>query len=361
MDNLKLYNGLPLMEAKMNEDDTGIYCVSFVSNPATEIGWVTFADEKETVKFAIENEKEHIVSGIIMVASTPIYRIDSYGTPYYIIYSKDTLKYMAEKMLKEGFTSSVNIQHKDGSNVDGVNLMEIYVIDKEKGICPTYFENVPDGSLVGTYKVRNNEVWEMIEKGEVLSFSLEGIFDLEPVFENNNKKTYNIMNLIEKFMKKLMKFEEISTDKGVLLTVEGEELAIGVEVYVPVEGGWEPAADGEYKTDDETIIVVDGKVSEIKEYEMDEPAIDKPVEVQAEEKVVVEEPAVEERDVAKEQIDALKAEVETLKNEIAELKNTLSNIVSKPAVEPIVEEFEKVKNIETKGNKAAKLFAHLKK
>ena len=38
------------------------------------------------------------------------------------------------------------------------------------------------------------------------------------------------MNLIEKFMKKLMKFEEISTDKGVLLTIEGEELAIGVEV-----------------------------------------------------------------------------------------------------------------------------------
>ena len=108
MDNLKLYNGLPLMEAKMNEDDTGIYCVSFVSDPATEIGWVTFADEKETVKFAIENEKEHIVSGIIMVASTPIYRIDSYGAPYYIIYSKDTLKYMAEKMLKEGFTSSAD-------------------------------------------------------------------------------------------------------------------------------------------------------------------------------------------------------------------------------------------------------------
>ena len=361
MDNLKLYNGLPLMEAKMNEDDTGIYCVSFVSDPATEIGWVTFADEKETVKFAIENEKEHIVSGIIMVASTPIYRIDSYGAPYYIIYSKDTLKYMAEKMLKEGFTSSVNIQHKDGSNVDGVNLMEIYVIDKEKGICPTYFENVPDGSLVGTYKVRNNEVWEMIEKGEVLSFSLEGIFDLEPVFENNNKKTYNIMNLIEKFMKKLMKFEEISTDKGVLLTIEGEELAIGVEVYVPVEDGWEPAADGEYKLDDdEIIVVVDGKISEIKEVEQKVEKEEEPIVVTtAEEKEV--EPKVEERDVVKEQIDGLKAEIETLKNEIADLKNTLSNIVSKPAVEPIVEEFEKVKNVEIKGNKAAKLFANLKK
>ena len=112
-------------------------------------------------------------------------------------------------------------------------------------------------------------------------------------------------------MKKLMKFEEISTDKGVLLTIEGEELAIGVEVYVPVEDGWEPAADGEYKTDDKTIIVVDGKVSEIKEDKVDEPVVDEPVDVQAEETVVVDEPAVDERDDKQEQIDSLKSTLST--------------------------------------------------
>lgn len=360
MDKIKLFNGLPLFEAKVNNgDDTGVYCVSFVDNPATEVSWVAFEEDKQYQKYSIVDNEEHIVSGIIMVASKPILRLDSNGGGFYVVYSKETLKQMAEKMLKEGFTSSVNIQHNNDKYVDGVNLVEIYIIDKEKGVCPTYFSEVPDGSLVGTYKIHNDAVWEMVKNGDILSFSLEGVFDIKPVFENNNKKTYNTMNLIEKFMKKLMKFEEISTDKGVLLTVEGEELAIGVEVYVPVEGGWEPAADGEYKTDDETIIVVDGKVSEIKEYEMDEPAIDKPVEVQAEETVVVEEPAVDERDDKQEQIDSLKSEINELKAEIEGLKKVIADIVQKPVTEPIVEEFSMATEHENKHNKAAKLLSHL--
>ena len=158
-----------------------------------------------------------------------------------------------------------------------------------------------------------------------------------------------------------MKFAQISTDKGILLTNEGEELAVGVEVFVEDGEGYKKADDGEYKLDDdEIIVVVDGKISEIKEVEQKVDKEEEPIVVAAAEEKEVE-PKVEERDVAKEQIDALKAEIETLKNEIAELKNTLSNIVSKPAVEPIVEEFEKVKNVEIKGNKAAKLFANLKK
>ena len=102
------------------------------------------------------------------------------------------------------------------------------------------------------------------------------------------------------------------------------------------------------------------RLGELKEVEQKVEKEEEPVVVTAAEDKEIE-PKVEERDVVKEQIDGLKAEIETLKNEIADLKNTLSNIVSKPAVEPIVEEFEKVKNIEIKGNKAAKLFAHLKK
>lgn len=372
MDKIKLYNDLPLYEAKMNEEDTGVYCVSFVSNPATEIGWVTFADEKQIQKFAIEDSKEHIVSGIIMVANTPIYRIDGNGFPYYIVYSKETLKYMAEKMIKDGFTSSVNIQHQDGSNVDGVNLMEIYVIDKEKGICPSYFSEVPDGSLVGTYKVRNDEVWEMIEGGEVLSFSLEGIFDIEPVLDNNKVKKNSTMSLIEKFMKKLVKFSEISTDKGILLIQDGEEFAVGTEVYIEVEGEWVAAEDGEYKLEDGKVVsILEGKIAEIKDpEEIEEPAEEKPaeeVEAAEEEEIVVEEepvePTPEERDDKQEQIDALKAEIAGLREEIEGLKNSLAEIVQQPIVEPVTEEFEQVKNESENQygkNKAAKLFSHLK-
>lgn len=366
MDKIKLFNGLPLFEAKVNDsDDTGVYCVSFVDNPATEVSWVAFEEDKQYQKYSIIDDDEHIVSGIIMVASKPIFRLDSNGGGFYVVYSKETLKQMAEKMLKEGFTSSVNIQHNDDLYVDGVNLMEIYIIDKEKGVCPTYFSEVPDGSLVGTYKIHNDAVWEMVKNGDVLSFSLEGLFDIKPVFEMNNNKTIknSTMSLIEKFMKKLVKFSEIATDKGILLIQEGDEFAIGTEVYVEVEGEWVAAEDGEYKLEDGKVVtVLEGKIADIKDPEaIEEPA----VEIEAEEEVVVEEPVVEpqpeERDVHQEEIDALKAEIAALKEEIQTIKNSLAEIVQKPIVEPIVEEFEKVKETAKFETKAMKLFANLKK
>ena len=235
-------------------------------------------------------------------------------------------------------------------------IFSLNVFDKT-GV-PSFLQNIPDGTLIASYHIEDDILWDSVKNGKLLNgFSLAGVFDFEGL-KNKIIKSKE-MKIVEKFLKTVVKFAQVSTDKGVLLTNEGEDLAVGVEVFVEDGEGYKKADDGEYKLDDDKIIVVvDGKVSEIKEVEQKVEKEEEPVVVTAAEEKEIE-PKVEERDVAKEQIDALKAEIETLKNEIAELKNTLSNIVSKPAVEPIVEEFEKVKNIETKGNKAAKLLSHL--
>ena len=141
-----------------------------------------------------------------MLADTLIYRRNG-DYQYYVTYSKDTLKQIAEQMIKDGVGSNVNIQHVEGSNVEGVNLQELFVIDREKGIDPVFFKDVPDGSLIGFYKVHNQEVWDKIENGDVLSFSLEGIFNLVPEeFKNEEDEEYNeIVELIEKIGQRLGK------------------------------------------------------------------------------------------------------------------------------------------------------------
>ena len=293
-----------------------------------------------------------------MIPDYPIIRnVDGYS--FYVKYSRETIKEMAEKMLKDGTFNNVDTQH-NMQFIDGLSLIELYIKDSKKGIVPSFLQNIPDGTLIASYHIEDDTLWDSVKNGKLLNgFSLAGVFDFEGL-KNKIIKSKE-MKIVEKFLKTVVKFAQISTDKGILLTNEGEELAVGVEVFVEDGEGYKKADDGEYKLDnDEIIVVVDGKISEIKEVEQKVEKEEEPIVVTAAEEKEIE-PKVEERDVAKEQIDALKAEVETLKNEIAELKNTLSNIVSKPAVEPIVEEFEKVKNIETKGNKAAKLFAHLKK
>lgn len=351
---IKYYNGLPLFSAEINEaeDGSGVYCVSFVTSPATEMPF--FAFDKKQLKYSIIDDKERIVTGVIMLSDTPILRVDENGNGFYVVYTKDTLKLMAEKMLKEGYTSSVNIEHRPNSYVDSVNLQEIYIIDREKGINPEMFKDAPDGSLIGTYKVRNDEVWEMVMKGEVYSFSLEGFFEMKPVEvkDNNNTKIQNKMKNI--FKKMLVKFASVETDKGTLYYAD--ELAVGVDVFVDNENVEAPA-DGEYETEDKVIVVADGKVTEIRDKEVEEPETpETPAEeeVEAEEETPetpAEEPVEEpEANPYEERIAALEGKVAELEAAIAELKDALAKVVEQPQSEPIEEEFENVKNKEVKAN-----------
>lgn len=69
--------------------------------------------------------------------------------------------------------------------------------------------------------------------------------------------------------KMLAKFGEVKTDKAILTYAE-EELAVGIEVFVANEAGeFIPAEDGDYVLEDgRTVVVVEGKVSDIKEPEV---------------------------------------------------------------------------------------------
>lgn len=359
------YNDKDLYEAKITDINEGILAISLVEFPAVEKDFVCFKSEKEVVKFSVENEDEHLITGVIMLADSPIYR-KSGDYEYYITYSKDTIKLMAEKMLNDGTFKNIDIQH-NGQLIKGLSLVELYIKDSNKGIVPNFISDVPDGSLMGTFHIEDENLWNEVKNGDFLNgFSLEGYFSIEKL--NNNKVLKNKkMNIIEKLMKKLVKFSEIATDKGILLIQDGDELAIGTDIYVDVEGEWIPAEDGEYKLEDGRVIaVLEGKIADIKDAEgIIEPTVEEPAEiiVEAEDEEVVEivEPTPEVRDEKQEQIDELKNEIAVLKSEIESLRNEIAKIVIEPAVEPIVEEYENAKNFVPKGNKAAKLLANLNK
>jgi hypothetical protein len=58
---------------------------------------------------------------------------------------------------------------------------------------------------------------------------------------------------------------DIKTQDGIILSFDGDELSVGVEIYTVDESGRNPAMDGDYKLEDgTTIVVVESKVAEIK-------------------------------------------------------------------------------------------------
>lgn len=63
---------------------------------------------------------------------------------------------------------------------NGITYFQSLIIDKENGICPTAFKDLPDGTWIVGCKVDNDEVWDAVKSGEVKGFSIDGYFHAEP-------------------------------------------------------------------------------------------------------------------------------------------------------------------------------------
>lgn len=278
--------GIPVYNAVISDEETGMFKISLVDDPAVMSNFQAFDATRKMHLYAIQDEEKRLVRGCIMRADFPIYRRDSNMGEYYVIYKAEEIRKMAEKYLLEGRQNDVNLMHQDGSDVDGVQMVQYFI--KGDGIRVDGFDDCADGSLFGEFHVVNDDVWEEIKAGTYKGFSLEGVFDLVPeqdkdeiqeivdILDGKFKKFHNqndmskLSRLKEILAAKLQeKFGNVTTDKGVLAWDGDEDLKEGDSVYVEdTDGNRTPAEDGDYKTgDNKVIVVVDGKVSEIKDAE----------------------------------------------------------------------------------------------
>ena len=268
---------IPVFNATLDED-CGIIRVSLVDDPAVSKAFQVFKADARPMLYAVQDEDKHLVRGVIMRADYPIYRRDKSLGEYYIVYKPDVIRQMAEKYLTEDRANNVNIMHKEGSDVAGVNMVQWFI--KGAGVAIEGFDDIADGSLFAEYHVTNEDIWAEIKAGTYKGFSLEGYFNLEP--EQNRDYVQDVidkwgeyfskiknMTKFKKFAtalaKMLAKFASITTDKGVLVWDTEDDLKAGDSVYVQSEDGTRvKAEDGDYKTDDGKVIkVADGKVAEI--------------------------------------------------------------------------------------------------
>lgn len=181
-----------------DEDITGIDAISLVDMPAVEKKFLCFSEEKQPVKMKFDNSK-HIITGVVCLADTPIYRYNERMGEYYVVFTKETIEKMVEKFAKMDLFKSVNLQHDDEQFVDGIYMIESYITNKERGINPIEFADIPDGSWVCSYKVENEALWgEIINGNKLNGFSLQGMFDLEEQFNKQEQKEETFDEWLEK-------------------------------------------------------------------------------------------------------------------------------------------------------------------
>ena len=356
---------LPLYRIVIDMDDpeTGMTAISLVEHPAIEVPFIRFATEQ---LFSTDDEK-HIITGPAILADTPIYRYSPQRGEYQIIFEKETIRQLVEKYSVNGLFNSVNLQHKSDTYVNSAILIESLIIDKERGVCPNEFSELPDGSWIVSYKITDNQLWDSIKSsGEFNGFSIEILSEIELVTSVNKNNSTQNMNKLYKMAKTILKLESIPTDKETLV-IQGE-LEVGKPVFVETEEGPIDAPDGEYTLEDGTIVVVEGGViAELR------PVEEKPEENPVEEVLEEEEtPAEENTEVEelKNRIAELEAEIEKKDTRIAELEAEIANKDTRIAeLEAEIEKKDeqlklsvetpltKQKDITNKENKALKYFS----
>lgn len=284
--------GLPVYEATL--DEKGMVRVSLVTSPAVCKDFEAYDAQKAPALYAVEDEEKRLVFGVVMRANYPIYRRNSKGFEYFITHSPEMIRQMAEQFIADGNANRVDLQH-DSEEVEGVQLVQLFIKDSGKGIAPAGFEEIEEGSLFGEYHVTNDEVWAGIKDGTFRGFSIEVYEDLtesdaivsEEKIDQDVKdalgifdKHYHDMKFWEKFKlavdakvaaeaekteQPAENFGRVSTDKGVLAWDGDEPLKEGDDVRIVAEDGTEsPAPDDTYTVEDgKKIAVVDGKVASI--------------------------------------------------------------------------------------------------
>ena len=177
--------------------DLEVDYVALVDKPAIEKNFLAFNEHEQKMAFAIQDD-EQIITGALMLADKPIYRNDENGE-YYVIFSKDTIKKIAQKFFTKGYQSNVNLMHDSGQRLEGLTMFESWITDQKRGIqAMKGFEDVPEGSWFGSFKVNNPDVWQMVKEGKVKGFSVEGLFQMKPSEKQDiNKVAENMWSQIQ--------------------------------------------------------------------------------------------------------------------------------------------------------------------
>lgn len=157
-----------------------------------------------SLKFAFSmDDEKRIVAGPLMIPNQFILRRDDNGEPYYVFFSKDTIRRIQERFNKKQLQNVTDVDH-DGVLLNDNILLEQWIIESRVHDKSRYygFDGLPTGTWFGTYKVNDDKVWDRIKKGELKGFSIAGDFinKAKPV-ENGDEdllgKIANILNNID--------------------------------------------------------------------------------------------------------------------------------------------------------------------
>lgn len=166
---------LPIYDISINPNDenTGVFKISLVDSPAVQVEWLKFSEEQEVKPLIYANEEKRILYGVLLRPNQLVFR-NFNGEKCYWRFSEETVELIRDKFHKLGMEHNFNLQHK--YDVDGLYLVEDYLIDYDRNIAPKEFSTMENKTWIGGVKVDNLELWNAVKDDESFfnGFSVEG-------------------------------------------------------------------------------------------------------------------------------------------------------------------------------------------
>lgn len=299
-------------------DDSDVYAISLVEEPAIEIDYVAFNKDKETktdLKFIKDDKTDkYMVLGPALIPDKNIYR-NYDGNEFYVSFSADCIEKLSHKFMKTCYGAGCFTKDHE-TFAEGCSLAESWIKTSENDKSVDYGFDCPIGTWFVAAKIDSIELWDSIKKGERKGFSIESWVDLEEIVDNKDKKENDMS-------KQNTKLETMEVNDGFWDKLKGiiaEALGTSKDDEAVEEAVEEAKAEAD-------------PVEEVVEAEEETPEVT--VEEVAEEVIETVEEGAETTEEAAEDlqavVDQLQEEVDALKAENEELKKKNQKMSKKPS------------------------------
>jgi hypothetical protein len=146
--------------------------IEWASNKLEELNKTNMSKQQ----FQADDEKR-IVIGPAMIPDLKIFRKDVDGNPYYVFFSAETIKLIAEKYMRNKYLDNNDEMH-NGKAIQDVYVYESWIKEYDEDKANKYgYADLPIGTWFVAMKVRNDNVWNKIKAGELKGFSVSGYFE----------------------------------------------------------------------------------------------------------------------------------------------------------------------------------------
>ncbi len=163
-----------------DEDDTEVNYNALVDYPAHMRAFESYGKQK--VETFIDLEKRR-VTGVMVAEGTPIYRRDSQLGEHLVVFLKDEIMKMWKDFCSKGYFNRVNEQHDSNRKIKegkgGIYMLEAWIVDPDRnmGVPPALSkQGIRPGSIMATYQIEDDAIWQKVKNGEFNGFSIEGMF-----------------------------------------------------------------------------------------------------------------------------------------------------------------------------------------